>query len=195
MTVSPLRSLPWGVLALVTALALAQRPGPAAASATLIRSVEVVAVSMPERVLLGSSVYQATSSEILLPACEERSSNEPLPPLREGCPEATPGASACAVEGLGCTYPAGGFCRARFECVYGLWSPLSAECPEGEPWSMNPLSGSAECDAQRPVSDVPCESDGLVCGYVPCPLGEAPEFVATCRCGRWYLTQNSCAID
>lgn len=195
MSVSPLRSLPWGVLALLLAVSVAQRPGPVAASAMLIRSVQVVDVAMPERAVLGSGVYQPMSSEVLPPACEERDSNELLPPLRAGCPEAPPGAVACSVEGLGCTYPAAGYCRARFECVYGLWSPLGDECPEGDPWPTNPLSGSGECDPQRPVSDTPCESEGLVCGYLPCPLGETPEFEAQCRCGRWYLTQHLCAID
>lgn len=159
----------------------------------LVRRVSVRQLALVPLEVIVSAPFAAAELRDGPPVCE--APDVALPLLRSGCPEAPPAMSGCSVEGLECLYPATGECKARFECVYGLWSPVEEKCPEGQLGEARLLRGAGQCESLLPVADTPCDDTGVVCGYQPCALGSSPSVEAECRCGRWYLTWLHCPID
>jgi hypothetical protein len=178
----------WGLTAFGGAaigLLLAAQENPAPPS--LIRSVEVVRPGAAELVVIASAPREP--SGVVEPPLQCEGARPP-PLLRAGCPEAPPSVQPCPGEGLECRYPAAAGCVARYECVYGLWSPLELACPDAEQGQL--LAGVGRCEEHTPVADAPCADEGVSCGHLPCGIGNIDQVVAECRCGRWYQRWQQC---
>jgi hypothetical protein len=164
--------------------------GASAPPTSLIRSVEVVRPGAAELVVIDSPARIEPSAMVEPPPqCEDA---RPLILRRAGCPETPPNVQPCSEEGLECRYSTASDCVARYECVYGLWSPLDLACPDADQGQL--LAGSGRCEEHTPVADAPCADEGVSCGHLPCAIGNVDEVVAECRCGRWYQRWQQCPI-
>lgn len=164
-------------------------PGRWAPRPPFIRSIEVTRPSSLELTVLAAAPRQApVDVEEPPPVCEP----PPRALLRAGCPEAPPQVGSCSVEGLECRYATSDACTAEYECLFGSWSPVGVDCPDGEPGQL--LSGSGQCEANTPVADAPCADEGLSCGHQPCGIGGYTQVIAECRCGRWYQRWQQCPL-
>jgi len=159
------------------------------ATTSLIRSVEVVRPSAAELVVIASPPPEPSLVAEPPLECEEA---RPPALLRAGCPEAAPNVQPCSDEGLECRYAVAADCVARYECLYGLWSPIELACPDAEQGLL--LAGSGRCEENTPVADSPCADEGVSCGHLPCGIGGIHQIVAECRCGRWYQRPQQCPL-
>jgi hypothetical protein len=155
---------------------------------SLIRSVEVLRPGTPELVVIASPPSNELPGGVEPPPLCEAA--RPLLLRRAGCPEAAPNVQPCSGEGLECRYSTSSGCVARYECLYGLWSPLELACPDAQQGQL--LAGSGRCEEHTPVADAPCAYEGVSCGHRPCETGDVDEVVAECRCGRWYQRWQQC---
>ena len=151
----------------------------------LIRSLEVTRPRAPELLLVRAPALVRGGAVDAPPACDAA----PLALLRTGCPDAAPSVLPCSAEGLECRYPSDGDCVAHHECVYGLWSPVAVACPSAEQDPLadgagQVLQGTGPCEEHAPVADAPCAEEGLSCGHLRCAIGDQPQLLAECRCGR-----------
>lgn len=178
-----MRVFGWTALGLPLVAVAWQDPAPT----SLIRSIEVVRPVAAELVVVASPLPEPSGAGEPSLECEAA---RPLGLLRPGCPEAPPRVQPCSAEGLECRYSTAENCVARYECVYGLWSPLELACPDAEAGQL--LAGSGRCEEHTPVADAPCSDEGVSCGHLPCGLLGVHQVVAECRCGRWYQRWQQC---
>lgn len=170
-------------------------PGPSRAAqqnpapTSLIRSVEVTRPDTAELVVIASPPQDPSVVGEPPLACE---ATRPLALQRAGCPAAPPDVQPCSDEGLECRYAGADECVARYECLYGLWSPLELACPDAAPGEL--LAGRGPCEGHTPVADAPCAEEGVSCGHLPCGVGGVHQVVAECRCGRWYQHRQQCPL-
>lgn len=167
--------------------ASAPAPRESPAPTALIRSVEVVRPGAAERVVIASPPRELSVGVEPPLQCEDA---RPLTLQRAGCPETAPNVQPCSAEGLECRYSTSSDCVARYECVYGLWSPLELACPDAQQGQL--LAGSGRCEEHTPIADAPCADEGVSCGHLPCGIGNVDAVVAECRCGRWYQRWQQC---
>jgi hypothetical protein len=160
------------------------QPGPA----SFLRSIEITRPAPAELTLIASPPYQRLLLAEPALVCEP----PPRTLLRAGCPAAPPDVLPCAGEGQECRYPTAAGCVAQYECLYGLWSPGSVVCPDGEQGEL--LAGSGTCEPNTPVADSPCTDEGASCGHQPCGIGGLHQVVAECRCGRWSPRWQGCPL-
>lgn len=165
------------------------RPAQQSSATSLIRSVEVVRPAAAERVVIASPPREPPLAAEPPLQCEQA---RPLALLRAGCPAAAPDVQPCSGEGLECRYANAAGCVARYECLYGLWSPLELACPDAARGQL--LAGSGSCEENTPVADAPCADEGVSCGHLRCEVGSGYQVAAECRCGRWYQGWQPCPV-
>lgn len=139
---------------------------------------------------LGQGGLDAGASDADLPPLCEPSDAGP-PPLRDPlCPLEKPVASACYDEGLDCLYESDTEgCFEPWTCLFGIWSPLPRTCRARLDGSSN---NSNECPALVPVSQEPCEPEGLECEYGTCEFTGLSTRRVTCVCGRFRIERFEC---